>query len=291
MAGSISQKLEAALGARIIRTRPLSGGDIADVSLLTLDDNRQVVAKRPRMDQPDTTAVEKMMLKHLGSKSDLPVPEVLFQSKGLLVISYLAHQGTTDAAAAAENVARHVAALHAVRPKGSRPYFGFDKDTYIGPLPQLNKPEGDWRTFFIERRLLAMASSAARTGKMPNDLLDRVQQLSTKIEDLLPATPPSSLLHGDLWAGNMLIDGTKAVGFIDPAISYGHAEMDLAFIDLMGGLHQRFFDAYSSIRPIDTEFFETRKFLYQLWPLLVHVRLFGGGYVRQVEAILSRFGC
>ncbi len=81
MAGSISARLEDALGARIVRSRPLSGGDIADVSLLTLDDGRQLVAKRPRMDQPDTTATEKLMLKHLASKSKLPVPEVLFQAK------------------------------------------------------------------------------------------------------------------------------------------------------------------------------------------------------------------
>lgn len=291
MAGSISARLESALGARIIRSRPLSGGDIADVSLLTLDDDRQVVAKRPRMDQPDTTAVEKMMLKHLASKSDLPVPEVLFQTKGLLVISYIQHEGIIDAEAAAIDVARHTAALHKVRPKGSRPFYGFNKDTYIGPLPQQNKPCGNWADFFAEHRLLAMAGSATRTGKMPTEMMERVEKLTGKITDFVPALPPSSLLHGDLWAGNMLIDGDKAAGFIDPAISYGHAEMDLAFVELMGGLSPVFFDAYNGINPIEPEFHETRKPLYQLWPLLVHVRLFGGGYVAQVDAVLSRFGC
>lgn len=289
MAGSISQKLEAALGARIVHSRPLRGGDIADVSLLTLDDNQQVVAKRPRMDQPDTTSVEKMMLKHLGSRSNLPVPDVLFQTKGLLVISYMPHRGIGDAEATARDVAQHIAALHKVAPKSKAPFYGFEKDTYIGPLPQHNEPADNWCDFFTSHRLLAMAGSATRTGKMPSSLMQRVEALAARASDFVPAQPSSSLLHGDLWSGNMLIDDDRVAGFIDPAISYGHAEMDLAFIDLMGGLETTFFDAYNDMSPIDTGFFETRKYLYQLWPLLVHVRLFGGGYVQQVEAILSQF--
>ncbi|MBO6506353.1 MAG: fructosamine kinase family protein [Kordiimonadaceae bacterium] len=289
MAGSISSKLEAALGAKIVKSRPLSGGDIADVSLLSLDDERSVVAKRPRMDQPDTTAVEKMMLKHLGSKSKLPVPDVLFQTKGLLVISHIAHDGATDLKSASADAARHIAGLHSVRPKGSRPFFGFDKDTYIGPLPQQNKACGNWVEFFTEHRLLAMAGSATRTGKMPTELMARVEGLAEKLPDLLPAAPASSLLHGDLWSGNMLLDGNQAAGFIDPAISYGHAEMDLAFIEMMGGLAPEFFDAYAEINPIEPEFHTIRKHIYKLWPLLVHVRLFGGGYVQQVDAILAQF--
>lgn len=291
MTGSISAKLEAALGAKIIKSRPLSGGDMADVSLLTLEDGRNVVAKRPRMDQPDTTAVEKMMLKHLKSKSPLPVPEVLFQTKGILVISYIENMGTTDQEAVAASAAQNVSELHAVRPRGSRPFYGFDKDTFIGPLQQRNKPGDNWVDFFRDHRLLAMASSATRTGKMPKDLMVRIEAIAGKLDDFLPATPPSSLLHGDLWAGNMLMDGDKVVGFIDPAISYGHAEMDLAFVQLMGGLSALFFDAYNELSPIEPGFFEERMAIYQLWPLLVHVRLFGGGYIQQAEGILAKFGC
>lgn len=289
MTGSVSEKLQAALGAHIVKSRPLSGGDIADVSLLTLDDGRQVVAKRPRMDQPDTTATEKMMLNHLMTASALPVPEVLFQSKGILVISYLPHAGATDAAAAARDIASHVAKLHDVQPKKGASY-GFEKDTFIGPLPQQNKASENWCDFFVEHRLLAMASSATRTGKMSKDLMIRIEAFAAKIEEFLPKQPPSSLLHGDLWAGNILIDGERAAGFIDPAISYGHAEMDLAFIDLMGGLAPTFYDAYNEFRPLETGYKTTRKPIYQLWPLLVHVRLFGGGYVGQVDKILSRLG-
>lgn len=290
MAGSIGAKLEKALGTRIMHSKPLSGGDIADVSLLTLEDNRQVVAKRPRMDQPDTTASEKMMLKHLRARSQLPVPEVLFQSKGVLVISYIPHKGIIDSVAAAADAAHRVAAMHAVRPKGKQPFYGLEKDTFIGPLPQHNKPSGNWEQFFKEQRLLAMATSCARTGKLPPASMKRIEALAERLNEFLPATPRSSLLHGDLWAGNMLIDGDKVAGFIDPAISYGHNEMDLAFIALMGGLDPVFFETYNEHNPIDAEFFQNRKTLYQLWPLLVHVRLFGGGYVDQVDAALADLG-
>ena len=290
MAGSISDKLETALGSVIVRSKPLSGGDIADVSLLTLADGRQVVAKRPRMDQPDTTSVEKMMLKHLGSKSSLPVPDVLFQSKGILVLSYIPHKGATDGSAAAKNAARHIANLHAVQPKGSRPFFGFNKDTYIGPLPQQNKPSDNWCNFFKERRLIAMATSCARTGRLPQALMARIENLAAQLDDFLPARPVSSLLHGDLWAGNILMDEDQIAGFIDPAISYGHNEMDLAFIDLMGGFDPVFFGAYNELMPIDDAFFKNRKAVYQIWPLLVHVRLFGGDYVNQVDKIVADLG-
>jgi fructosamine-3-kinase len=288
---TLKQKLTKALGARIISSRALPGGDIADVSLLKLENHTEVVAKRPRADMPDTTAVEARMLKHLGQKSDLPVPKVLFQAQGLLVITYVPHKGTTDPDSAAESVAIHMAALHKVRAKGRKPYYGHNKDTFIGPLPQINTPNDNWADFFAENRLLAMSQSCANTHKIDVATMMRIEKLATKLSDLLPAQPESSLLHGDLWAGNMLIDGDRAAAFIDPAISYGHREMDLAFVDLMGGLTPRFFESYNSLYPITPGFHKDRKPLYQLWPLLVHVRLFGGGYVAQVETILTRFGC
>ena len=290
MSSSLIQKLNAALGARITASKPLPGGDIADVSLLSLENHTKAVAKRPRADRPDTTAVEAWMLKHLAKKSALPVPKVLFQSAGILVISYVPHKGITNSRGAAENVAAHVAALHKVRPKAKKTFYGLEKDTFIGPLPQINIPTGNWVSFFAENRLLVMARSCVNTSKIDAALMARIEKLVEKLPNLLPAQPESSLLHGDLWAGNMLIDGDRAAAFIDPAISYGHREMDLAFIDLMGGLDPCFIDAYNTHYPLETGYYEERKALYQLWPLLVHVRLFGGGYVAQVEVILDQYG-
>jgi len=290
MASPLIKKLNAVLGARIIGSKALPGGDIADVSLLSLDNHTKVVAKRPRADRPDTTATEAWMLKHLAKRSSLPVPKVLFQNKGILVISYVPHKGMQSSESASADVAGHVASLHKVQPKSKKTFYGLEKDTFIGPLPQINKPNGNWVNFFAENRLLAMARSCANTNKIDSRLMAKIETLASKLPDMLPANPESSLLHGDLWAGNMLIDGDRAAAFIDPAISYGHREMDLAFIALMGGLAPNFFEAYSTIYPIEKGFEEERKALYQLWPLLVHARLFGGGYVAQVTKIIERFG-
>jgi fructosamine-3-kinase len=289
MATSPAQKLAAALGARITASRALPGGDIADVSLLTLDNHTEVVAKRPRMDQPDTTAVEAMMLKHLAKVSDLPVPKVLFQQKNMLVISYVPHKGVTNGQQAARDIAEHVAKLHDVTATAKKPY-GFEKDTFIGPLPQVNTAAQNWVDFYRDNRLAKMVTSCQNVGRIDSVLVQRLERLAAKLGDFLPVTPKSSLLHGDLWAGNMLIDGGRAAAFIDPAISYGHHEMDLAFIDLMGGLDDAFWHAYEEHSPIEPGFVEERKAIYQLWPLLVHVRLFGGGYVGQVENTLTHFG-
>ena len=291
MSGTIAKKIEKALGSPMVKSRPLRGGDIADVSLITLADDRQFVAKRPRMDQPDTTACEKMMLTYLAKQSALPVPKVQYQTRELLVMDYIHHTGTDNATAVAEDAAKHIAHLHAVEhlPRRGKPKYGFDKDTYIGPLVQQNKPADCWVDFFREHRLMAMAESSHRTQKLPLDILKKVHSFAGKLDQFLPKDPKASLLHGDLWAGNMLVDGDHVAAFIDPAISYGHHEMDLAFIDLMGGFDTAFFDAYSALSSIDQDFWDTRKRIYQLWPLLVHVRIFGGGYVQQVDSILDHF--
>lgn len=289
MAAPLTKKLAAALGANIVKSRALPGGDIADVSLLTLDNHTQVVAKRPRMDQPDTAAVEAKMLKHLKSASQLPVPKVLFQAKNLLVISYIPNKGKTEVELAASSAAKHIASLHKNRPTKAPAYYGFETDTYIGPLPQTNTSSANWCKFFTEQRLLAMAQSCLNVTRFDAAFMSRIEALAKKLPDILPASPDSSLLHGDLWDGNMLFDGDRAVGFIDPAISYGHREMDLAFIDLMGNLGPTFIDAYHEHYPISEGYNEERKAIYQLWPLLVHVRLFGDGYIRSVDTILRQF--
>ncbi|WP_025897003.1 fructosamine kinase family protein [Kordiimonas gwangyangensis] len=290
MPSPLALLLEKALGSPVVGSRPMRGGDIADVSCLTLKDGRKVVAKRPRADQPDTTATEAMMLNHLAAHSPVPVPRVLFQSAGILVMEHVAHAGVTDAVKASESVAIHVAALHDCLAGDAPKPYGFTEDTFIGPLNQRNKQSANWASFFRDHRLLAMAQSCLRTSRFEAGMMARIEAIAAKLPTLLPGTPPASLLHGDLWAGNMLIDGDRAAGFIDPAISYGHAEMDLAFIALMGGLERNFFDAYAAHRAIEPGFFEDRIAIYQLWPLLVHVRLFGGGYVGQVSHILDRFG-
>ncbi|UTW55190.1 fructosamine kinase family protein [Kordiimonas sp. SCSIO 12610] len=289
MAGTFAKNLEKALGSRPVKSRFLDGGDIADVSKITLEDGREIVAKRPRMDQPDTTRTEAAMLTHLRAVSGVPVPAVLHQEAGLLVIEFIVNNKVTDPSAAATSVAENLSKLHIASNTNAKEPFGFDTDTFIGPLEQRNSQSANWVDFFAQNRLFAMGDQIARTGRVNSDFMHKLDALIKKLADFLPTNPKSSLLHGDVWRGNLLFLDNQIAGFIDPAISYGHHEMDLAFVDLMGGLDSIFFDAYNQFIKIETGFHEERKAIYQLWPLLVHIKLFGGGYVRDAETIMDHF--
>ena len=163
--------------------------------------------------------------------------------------------------------------------------YGLDFDNYIGSLPQYNHWTDSWSTFFCNSRLEPQVQLGLSTGTLPLKLAERIRGLFSRIPEWLPAAPPS-LLHGDLWSGNLLVDETGKPAIIDPAVYYGHHEMELAFTSLFGGFNQRFYEAYQTVMPVEPGL-EERKDLYNLYPLLVHVNLFGGGFVRQVESIVD----
>ena len=135
-----------------------------------------------------------------------------------------------------------------------------------------------------------MATAAQQEGHLPARLVNRIDKLIVKLGDLIAEKPAASLLHGDLWGGNILCHDDKIAGLIDPAIYYGDREIDLAFGTLFGDLTPEFFKQYDEVSKIEPGFFEERRDLYNLYPLLVHVRLFGGSYVDSVDQTLSRFG-
>lgn len=273
------------LGEKVLSINPLAGGDIADVMLIVTNHNKYVL-KRPRAGQNDTTAIEAHMLRMLQKKSPLPVPTIIAQKDGMLLMDYIDHAGGSMRGNAAIDGARHIAGLHGVR--GA--LYGYEIDTVIGPLTQINTPETSWVTFYGEHRLNDMAMRAHKAGRLPSVTLKRLENFITNLADYIPDNPEPSLLHGDLWGGNILVDNDHVAAFIDPAIYWGHAEIDLAFLTLFNSAGDDFFEAYSDINPIDAGFFEERRDIYNLWPLLVHVRLFGGSYVSSVESILNKVG-
>jgi fructosamine-3-kinase len=169
------------------------------------------------------------------------------------------------------------------------PRYGLGFDNTIGPLPQPNAWLDSWPVFFAERRLIPMADAAARERAISSPLADAVVRLAARLGDLLPAGPPASLIHGDVWSGNVLSEGGVITAFLDPAAYYADAEVELAFITLFSTFGSRFFDAYQRSRPIDPGFWATRRDLYNLYPLLVHARLFRGQYVAQLDSTLRRF--
>src|SRR5262249_44080665 len=135
-----------------------------------------------------------------------------------------------------------------------------------------------------------MAREARREGKLPSPLFARIERLAERIEDYVIEPRHPSLLHGDLWTGNVLVRGGRIAGFVDPAIYFGSPEIELAFTTMFGTFGKTFFEAYEMERPLEPGFHDLRASLYNLYPTLVHVRLFGSGYLAGIERTLARMG-
>ncbi|TVQ60084.1 MAG: fructosamine kinase [Phycisphaerales bacterium] len=285
MSEPILDALERALGQRPVKLRSLAGGCVGDVRCATMPDGSRVVVKSdesaaPRLD------VEGAMLRDLRERGGLPTPRVLHAAPSLLVMEFI--EGSPGLSAGAQrHCAELLAALHGVR--GDR--FGYAYDTLIGGLAQPNAPGDSWIEFFAERRLMHMADEAHRAGRLGGRTLERVRRFAARLEEWIDEPAHPSLLHGDAWSGNVLGAGDRVAAFIDPAIYHGHPEVELAFMTMFGGFDRAFFDRYHELRPIREGFFETRREVYIAYPLLVHVRLFGGGYTGSLQATLHRFGC
>jgi protein-ribulosamine 3-kinase len=165
--------------------------------------------------------------------------------------------------------------------------FGLDHSNYIGSLLQSNNQNNSWIDFFIECRLDAQLKIALHSGAVDSTWIKKFESLYSKLTTLLPEERPS-LLHGDLWSGNLLIDEKGEPCLIDPAVYYGNREADLAMTKLFGGFDTTFYHCYDEIFPLQ-QGYEERADIYNLYPLLVHVNLFGGSYKRSVENIVNKF--
>lgn len=267
------------LGDPVSDARSLSGGCVADVRVLTLESGRRVVAK---IGGPDLD-IEGRMLNHLGERSDLPVPRVLHAEADLLVMEHIEHAG---GAGWGRHLADLLAALHGITSLDGR--FGYASPTLIGPIRLENGWASVWGGFYRDARVLPLIDEASRRGNLAHGLERRLRSYAERVGDDLDHAPPASLVHGDVWSGNVLASGKSVVALIDPSVAYADPEFELAFIALFSTGGREFFERYAERRPIDDGFFERRVFIYQLFPLLVHVALFGGGYAAQLDSTLRR---
>ena len=169
----------------------------------------------------------------------------------------------------------------------SSEFFGLDHDNYIGSLPQYNHSSASWISFFVEQRLDIQLRKAIESGAAPANWARKFEELYNKLPSLLPVEKPS-LLHGDLWSGNLLTDDQGEPCLIDPAVYYGNREADLAMTRLFGGFNAAFYSTYEENFSLPPGY-NKRVDLYNLYPLLVHVNLFGGSYMHSVERILRNF--
>jgi fructosamine-3-kinase len=178
---------------------------------------------------------------------------------------------------------RQLSEIHRITDK----MYGLGYDNFIGSLEQKNIQHDDWVRFFIEMRLYPQLELARNSGKIDKDLQDRFEILATKLPQLIPAEPPS-LLHGDLWSGNFLTDSSGHAALIDPAVYFGHREMEISFTKLFGGFNSAFYDSYDENYPLEPGF-DQRMDIHNLYPLLVHVNLFGTSYLNGIVSTLSRY--
>jgi fructosamine-3-kinase len=165
--------------------------------------------------------------------------------------------------------------------------FGLEVDNYIGSLPQSNSHHDNWINFFVQERINPQIQMAVDSGKLSSGIFQNWERLASKLDEIFPSVKPS-LLHGDLWGGNYLFNSEGKAVLIDPAVYYGHPEMDLAFTKMFGGFSEDFYEGYESETPLAPGF-SKRVPIYNLYPLLVHVNLFGGHYISQFNSILRKF--
>ncbi len=264
--------------------RPLSGGCVGEVYRGRTDRGQQVVVKVDVSDEP-SLHIEGSMLEYLATRSELPVPKVIASAADVLIMEYVEHDGRSGPDVEVE-AADALASLHGV----SADHYGFEEDTLIGGLHLPNPRRDDWPRFFAEYRLLDMGRRCLEVGHLATPTMRRLEAVATDIDELIPRPQPPSLIHGDIWGGNVLTHDGHLAALIDPAVYYADPEIELAFISLFHTFGERFYARYGEHRPIDDGFFDYRKDLYNLFPLLVHVRLFSGTYVGQLQSTLRRLG-
>ncbi len=281
VARQIIERVTSVIGETVRSSSPLSGGCVADVSLLETASGARYVVKAG----DNSLGIEADMLTYLGEQSSLPIPTVVHAEPDLLIMTHVDADGRGGVGAEV-HAAELLLELHAV----TADQFGFQRDTLIGGLHQPNPWTSSWLEFFAVSRLDAMTQQARDVGRLPADVASRMARAIGRLDTWLDEPEHPSLIHGDIWSGNVLFHDGRVAAFIDPAIYYAHPEIELAFITLFSTFGSPFFDRYQQTRPIPEGFFEQRRHIYNLYPLLVHVRLFGGGYVGQVSQALRMLG-
>jgi fructosamine-3-kinase len=282
--------LARALGSEVTRAPPLAGGDVNQAFELQLADGRSVFAKTNGAAPPGFFEAEASGLRWLDEAQALRVPEVLAVGAGrpgasgagewaFLALELL--ESSAPAPGFDERLGQGLARLHAF----GAPSFGLARDNFVGSLPQLNQSRPSWAEFYRDCRLLPLLQRARRQSLLDAEFEQAAERVLSRLEQLVGPSEPPARLHGDLWAGNLLVARGGEPALIDPAVYGGHREMDLAMMRLFGGFGPRVFAAYAESAPLAPGH-AGRVALYQLYPLLVHVLLFGAGYLSRARACL-----
>jgi protein-ribulosamine 3-kinase len=281
----ISEHIEAATGQAftVVSSQAVSGGDINSAFRLKGHDKTYFV-KLNRADLAAMFEAEFAGLMEMASAQALRVPAAIAAGStadhAFLVLENIEFGASSKASE--RLLGQQLARLHAVK----QPYFGWHRDNTIGSTRQSNGQYNDWLSFWRERRLgfqLKLAASNGYGGRLQASGERLLGDLAALFDSY---APEPSLLHGDLWAGNAAVDRQGLPVIFDPACYYGDREADLAMTELFGGFGRDFYAAYREAWPLD-QGYSVRKTLYNLYHILNHLNLFGGGYLRQAESMMA----
>lgn len=273
------------IDCRILNLPSVGGGSINAAYKLETSAGRFFLKVNSAVRFPKMFESEAHGLELLRANSELVVPKPIlteeFGGQQFLVMDWL-EEGKPGETFCAE-FGRSLAGLH----RTSQQHFGLDHSNYIGSLPQSNSPCSTWAEFYWIERLLPQIELASRMKLMSNEMKVGFDRLESQLPNIYPIEQPA-LIHGDLWSGNYTVSKDGKPCIFDPAVYCGHREMDLAMMKLFGGFDERIFDSYNESFPLEPGW-EKRIDVGQLYPLMVHVNLFGASYCGQVEQVLFRF--
>jgi fructosamine-3-kinase len=282
---ALRKVVEHSLGRSILRASRVHGGDVAVAFAVDLDDGRRVFAKTHPAAPPMFFSTEAAGLEWLRAADAVAVPEVLAVSDDApnhLVLEWI-DEGRPTATTERE-LGETLAGLH----RAGAPSFGREDRRTTGSRGLPNEPCATWVEFYASNRLLPLAKLARRAEALPAPTIAALEHLAARLDNFGGADEPPARLHGDLWAGNRLIDTDGRSWLIDPAAHGGHREFDLAMMRLFGGYSGECFAAYADAFPL-ADGWEDRIALHQIAPLVVHAIKFGGGYVSAANTAISRY--
>ena len=283
---SWQKNLEEIIKARIQNLVRVSGGDINQSYQITTASKEYFLKVNPNLQALSMFQTEKQGLELLGSVENVQVPyptRVVKLSQDLYGLLMPFYEVSQSSDAYWKDLAQQLSLIH----RSTYSHFGLHSDNYIGTLTQKNDLFESWGNFYATTRILPIAK-ICRDASYLNPLeCSSIERLCLRFGEIYPLEAPS-LLHGDLWSGNILNSMDQRAIFIDPAIYYGHREMDIAMTQLFGGFSSLFLETYNSLFAL-AKGWESRLKYSQLYYLLVHLALFGPSYHRSVKAIISRF--
>lgn len=281
---SFKQILEERLSQNIVELIPLSGGDINQVFKIKTNQNTFVAKVNVEKRFPQMFKKEKFGL-HLLGETGIKTPEVIaefiHENMQFLLLEYIKEERKTPQFWS--NFATGLAKLH----KKESVFFGLETDNYIGSLVQKNTKKASWEDFFIENRISPLVKKAFDKSLLQINHLRQFENLFQKLNEIVPQEKPS-LVHGDLWSGNLMSGKNQCPVFIDPAVYFGNREMDIAMTQLFGGFDNSYLDFYNELFPLQRGW-EERIQIHKLYPNLVHLIIFGRSYLSGIENVIRKF--